>query len=322
LARRGILVRGGTPLETVGEAYTVVLDKTGTVTLAKPSVERLETFALPAEELLQYAASVEAGFNHPIANAIVAYAAEKGVHPLRVKGAEYLPGLGVKANIQGREVLLGSADTLTGTGLTIPTVINGNGRATWVGIDGEVAGVIFVQDVMREYAHGLAGELHALGVNKVALATGDNEEGEARRVAEIIGADEVHWGSKPENKTALIKTLSKQGVTVMVGDGVNDAASLAAADVGISIGGTKADLAIKSSDIIILREDATSLMIIMKMGQKLRQVIKQNYVWALLFNVIGISLATLGPLTPPVAAILHHISSVFVVSNSARLVRR
>ncbi len=329
LAGRGILVRGGTPLEVAGEAAFVVLDKTGTVTLAEPRVEGVRAIGVSPEErgerreeLLRIAASVESGFNHPIANAIVTYAAERGVQLHDVERAEYLPGLGVKAFVQGQEVLLGSADTLAGLGLTVPADVELKGRATWVGVDGQVVGAIFIQDALREYAAGLADELRALGIEKVVLATGDNEESEARRVAEIVGADEVHWGSKPEDKTALVEELQAEGITVMVGDGVNDATSLAVADVGIAIGGAKADLAIKSSDVIVLREDATSLLTIMRMGKKLRRVIKQNYTWAILFNVIGIGLATLGPLSPPLAALLHHVSSVFVVSNSARLIRR
>jgi len=322
LAGRGILVRGGTPLEVIGEAAFVVLDKTGTVTLAEPKVVGVKAIAVPEGELLRIAASMESGFNHPIANAIVTYAAERGVRPHDVERAEYLPGLGVKATVGGQEVLLGSADTLARLGLTVPAHVEFEGRATWVVVDGRVVGAILVQDVLREYAHGLAEELRALGIKKVVLATGDNEEGEARRVAEIIGADEYRWGSKPEDKTALVRELKSEGITVMVGDGVNDATSLAVADVGIAIGGAKADLAIKSSDIIVLREDAASLLTIMGMGKKLRQVIKHNYTWATLFNGIGIGLATLGLLSPPLAALFHHVSSVFVVSNSARLIRQ
>jgi heavy metal translocating P-type ATPase len=321
LSGRGILVRGGTPLEIAGQASSVVIDKTGTVTLAAPKVVGIESFGPSSDELLQITASVESGFNHPIANAIVSYASARGVRPLKAEGSEYLPGLGIKSVVQGREVVLGSTETVKALGMAVPSEIDLRGRATWIGIDGEVVGAIVIQDELREYAGGLGKALHDFGLKKVVLATGDNEEAEARRIAQLIGADEYHWGLKPDAKIALVKELGAQGLTVMVGDGVNDATSLAAADVGVSIGRTKADLAIKSSDIIILRDDATSLLSIVKTGKKLIRVIKQNYAWAIGFNVVGIGLATGGLLSPWLAALFHHISSVLVVLNSARLLR-
>lgn len=321
LSGRGILVRGGTPLETAGRAVHVVLDKTGTVTLGEPKVVGIEPFGFPRDELLRIAASVESGFNHPIANAIVSFASAREISPLTAEDSEYLPGLGIRSTVLGREVVLGSAETITAFGMTLPTDVRIDGRATWIGIDGKIAGAIVIQDEMREYARGLGEKLHDLGVKKVELATGDNEEAEARRVAQLIGADGYRWGLKPEDKISFVKTLSAQGPTVMVGDGVNDAMSLAAADVGISIGRAKADLAIQSSDIIVLRDDATSLLTIVRMGKKLIRVIKQNYAWAIGFNTIGIALATTGVLSPWLAALFHHISSVLVVLNSARLVR-
>ena len=174
---------------------------------------------------------------------------------------------------------------------------------------------------MRDYVTNLGESLRDLGIQKVVLATGDNEKTEAQRVAEVIKADEYRWGLKPDDKVALVKEFNQDGFTVMVGDGVNDATALAAADVGISIGHTKADLAIKSSDIIILRDDATSILGIVQMGKKLTRIIKQNYAWAIAFNLAGILLATKGILSPWAAALFHHLSSVLVVVNSARLGR-
>lgn len=317
----GILVRGGTPLEVLGQASFMVLDKTGTVTLATPKVVRIESFGGSSEELLRIAASVESAFNHPIAYAIVSYASANGVRPLKAESSEYLPGLGIRSSVGGREVVLGSTKTMKDVGMTVSSEVDFEGRATWIGIDGKVVGAIIIQDELREYAQGLGEAFHGLSIKKVMLATGDNEEGEARRVAEIIGADGYRWGLKPDDKISLVKELSAQGVTVMVGDGVNDASSLAAADVGISIGRSKADLAIKSSDIIVLRDDAVSLPAIVQKGKKLIRVIKQNYLWAIGFNVAGITLATVGLLSPWLAALFHHISSVLIVLNSARLLR-
>ncbi len=322
LAHQGILARGGTPLEVIGQADTVVLDKTGTMTLAEPRVETVTALTLPREHLLQIAASVETGFNHPIANAIVTYAVEHNVQPLPITEAEYLPGQGVKATVQGQQVFLGGTEMLQAIGVALPEQATLAGRATWIVVDGQVAGMMAIQDVVREYTHNLAAELRKEGIRKVILATGDTEEGEANRVAHMIGADAYRWHCTPADKTALVKELKAQGITLMVGDGINDATALATADVGIAIGGRKADLAIQSSDVIVQREDVASLLTLFRIGKKLRRVITQNYVWALGFNTIGIVLATLGILSPPLAAILHHISSVFVVFNAARLSRQ
>ena len=320
LSSRGILVRGGTPLEIVGRAVNVILDKTGTVTLAKPLVAGIISFGLPEDELLQIAASVETGFNHPIANAIVSHAAGKNIRLLPTEGSEYLPGLGVKSIVNNKKVILGAMDTMVKNGIIVPGV-KVKGRSTWVAIDGQIAGAIDIRDELRESAVNLGTRFHDLGVKKVVLATGDNDEAEAKRVADLIKADACRWGLKPDDKKLLVNELKAEGLTVMIGDGVNDALSLAAADVGISIGGTKADLAVKSSDIIIMRDDSTPLVVILEKGKKLIQIIRGNYAWAIGFNTVGIALATGGILSPWLAALFHHISSVLVVLNSARLIR-
>ncbi len=252
------------------------------------------------------------GFNPP-------YASEKGIRPLPAKGSEYLPGFGVKSVIGGKKVVLGSAETLKTLGMAAPSNTNLQGRAVWIGIDGDIAGAVVLRDGMREAAQGLA--LHDLGIQRVELATGDNEKSEACRVANLIDADGCHWGLKPEDKTAIVEDLGKKGPTVMVGDGINDALSLAAADVGVSMGCSKADLAIRSADIVVLREEAASIVTIVDTGKRLIRIIRQNYAWAIGFNTAGIALATAGVLAPWTAALLHHISSVGVVLNSARLVR-
>jgi Cu+-exporting ATPase len=186
LSGRGILVRGGTPLESAGRAVNVVLDKTGTITLAEPMVVGIESFGSSRDELLQIAASVESGFNHPIANAIVSYASANGVRPKKVEGSEYLPGLGIKSSAEGRELVLGSTEIMNGMGIAVPSDLRIKGRAVWVGIDGKIAGAVVIQDELRDYAKGLGGALHGLGIRRIELATGDNEESEARRVGQII----------------------------------------------------------------------------------------------------------------------------------------
>ena len=140
-------------------------------------------------------------------------------------------------------------------------------------------------------------------------------------MAGLIGADGCRWGLKPEDKTTLVQGFSARGPTIMVGDGVNDAVSLAAANLGISIGRAKADLAVKASDIIVLRDDVTSLLTIIRTGKRLIRIVRQNYAWAIGFNVAGMALAAAGFLSPWLAALFHHVSSVLVVANSARLIR-
>ncbi|MCP4722331.1 MAG: cadmium-translocating P-type ATPase [Desulfobacteraceae bacterium] len=321
LSSRGILVRGGTPLEIVGRAVNVILDKTGTITLTKPLVAEIISFELPEEKLLQIAASIETGFNHPIANAVVSHAAKKNIRLLPAKGSEYLPGLGIKSIVNNQKVILGATDTMVNMGIVLPNGVKVKGRATWIAIDEKIAGAIDIQDELRESAINLGARFHDLGIKKVVLATGDNEEAEAKRVAGLIKADTCRWGLKPDDKKILVNELKAQGLTVMIGDGYNDALSLAAADVGIAIGGNKADLAVKSSDIIIMKDDSTPLFAILEKGKKLIQIIKENYAWAIGFNTVGIALATGGILSPWVAALFHHMSSVLVVLNSARLIR-
>ncbi|HZK07565.1 MAG TPA: cation-translocating P-type ATPase [Bacteroidales bacterium] len=321
LSSRGILVRGGTPLEIAGQAVNVMLDKTGTVTLAEPKVAEILVFEIEKDELIQIAASVEAGFNHPIANAIVSYASKNKIQPLSAEVSEYLPGLGIRTTVNGRKVELGSAETMEQLNISLPPKEEFSGRATWIAIDGKIAGAIIIQDELREYATDLGEELHKLGIKRVEIATGDDDEAEAKRVASLIKADGYSWGMTPDEKKARLEELKVQGLTIMVGDGVNDAVSLAAADVGVSIGRTKADLAIKSSDIIVMRDDATSLITILKKGKKLLRIIKENYAWAIGFNAVGIALATVGVIDPWLAALFHHVSSVLVVLNSSRLVR-
>ncbi|RPH76663.1 MAG: cadmium-translocating P-type ATPase, partial [Nitrospiraceae bacterium] len=319
-ARLNILARGGEPLMTLQEVKTVILDKTGTVTMAEPKVSRLIPLAIEAHELIHIAASVETRFSHPLARAILNCAREQGITRFKaVSEAEDLPGRGVKARVEGHEVLIGSPETLQALGLHIPT-IECTGRAIWLALDGKVQGGIVVQDVMRAAMANLAAALREQGIERVILATGDHEESEAKRVAERIGADEYRFNCKPEDKVKLVKEHQSHGKVAMVGDGLNDAPALAAADVGIAIGGHRnVALAIASSDIVILGDDASDLLTIFKISRKMAGVIKQNYAWAVSFNAVGLTLATFGFLNPVLAAFLHHISSVVVVANAARI---
>jgi len=320
LARTNILARGGEPLENMQDIKTLVLDKTGTVTLAEPEVSQIIEIGMPQQQLLELAASIESRFDHPIARSIIHFAKAQGVSRfLPVEQAEDLPGRGIRARVGQQDILMGSAETLSLQGIELPT-IEYTGRAIWLAVGREVKGAIVIRDIMLSEMQGLADTIRACGIEKVILATGDNEEQEAKRVADFIHADEYYFNCKPEDKTALVKKFQAQGKVAMVGDGVNDAPSLAAANVGIAIGGHKnVNLAIISSDVVILGHDAQDLVTILRLSHKMGGIIQQNYLWAVGFNSIGLALATFGLLNPIVAALLHHFSSVFVVVNAGRL---
>lgn len=320
LASANILARGGEPLENMQDIKTLILDKTGTVTLAEPEVSEVIEIDMPQQELLELVASVESRFDHPISRSIITYAKTQGItHFQSVKQAEDLPGRGIKAIVDNQDVLIGSAETLLNQDIELPN-IDYNGRAIWVAVAGDVKGIIVIRDIMLAEMQNLADTIHTFGIEKVILATGDNEEQEAKRVADYINADEYQFNCTPEDKTALVKKYQAFGKVAMVGDGVNDAPALAATNVGIAIGGHKnINLAITSSDIVILGHDAKDLIKILQLSQKMGGIIQQNYAWAMGFNSAGLALATFGFLNPIFAAFLHHISSVFVVTNAGRL---
>ena len=320
LARANVLARGGEPLENMQDIKTLILDKTGTVTLAEPEVSQIIEMGMPKQQLLELAASIESRFDHPIARSIISFANEQGVTRYRqVEMAEDLPGRGIKARIEQQEILMGSAETLTAQDIELPAV-EYTGRAIWMAVDRQVKGAIVIRDIMLSEMQGLADTIRTCGIEKVILATGDNEELEAKRVAGYINADEYYFNCKPEDKTTLVKKFQAQGKVAMVGDGVNDAPALAAANVGIAIGGHKnVNLAIISSDVVILGNDAQDLVTILRLSHKMGGIIRQNYLWAVSFNSIGLALATFGFLNPIFAALLHHVSSVFVVVNAGRL---
>ncbi|RLA21932.1 MAG: hypothetical protein DRQ62_08720, partial [Gammaproteobacteria bacterium] len=186
---------------------------------------------------------------------------------------------GIKAVIENQDILIGSAETLLNQEIKLPD-IDYTGRAIWVAVGGDVKGIIVIRDIMLAEMQHLADTIHSFGIEKVILATGDNEEQEAKRVAEYINADEYYFNNTPEDKTALVKKHQASGKVAMVGDGVNDAPALAAANVGIAIGGHKnVNLAITSSDIVILGHDAKDLIKILQLSQKMGGIIQQNYAW-------------------------------------------
>ena len=326
-AQLGILVKGPAALESVRVIDTIVLDKTGTLTTGRMSLVGVTAApGVPERELLRLAAAVEHASEHPIARAIADAA---GDHPA-VTGFVAHPGAGVSGTVDGHQVTVGrgTGGRVTVGRPSVPTqVMSAAERAeeagqtpvfvTW---DGVVRGVLAVADTLKPTSAPALATLHGMGLRTILL-TGDNERA-ATAIAEQAGhIDEVVAGVLPASKTDVIKQLQEQGRAVaMAGDGVNDAAALAQADLGIAMG-TGTDAAKTASDLTLIGGDLRKVPQAIKLAEKILATIKDNLFWAFAYNVIAIPLAVAGLLNPMVAAAAMAFSSLFVVSNSLRLRR-
>ncbi|MFF2976899.1 heavy metal translocating P-type ATPase [Streptomyces albidoflavus] len=325
-AQLGILIRGPEVLENTRRVDTVVLDKTGTLTTGRMEL----TEVLPADgtgetELLRLAGALEHASEHPIARA-VASAAEERHGPLPpVSGFASTSGLGVRGTVEGRQVAAGRPRLLAEAGMALPEELEralaaaeARGRTVVaVGWDGAVRGLLTLADALRETSAEAVRELRALGLTPVLL-TGDNEA-VAAEVARAVGIDRVVAGVLPEGKVAEVERLRAEGRTVaMVGDGVNDAAALATADLGLAMG-TGTDAAIEAGDLTLVRGDLRAAGDAIRLSRRTLATIKGNLCWAFGYNVAALPLAAAGLLNPMIAGAAMAFSSVFVVTNSLRL---
>ncbi|MGY5533783.1 heavy metal translocating P-type ATPase [Streptomyces sp. C-3] len=325
-AQLGILIRGPEVLENTRRVDTVVLDKTGTLTTGRMEL----TEVLPADdtgetELLRLAGALEHASEHPVARA-VASAAEERHGPLPpVSGFASTSGLGVRGTVEGRQVAAGRPRLLAEAGMALPEELEralaaaeARGRTVVaVGWDGAVRGLLTLADALRETSAEAVRELRALGLTPVLL-TGDNEA-VAAEVARAVGIDRVVAGVLPEGKVAEVERLRAEGRTVaMVGDGVNDAAALATADLGLAMG-TGTDAAIEAGDLTLVRGDLRAAGDAIRLSRRTLATIKGNLCWAFGYNVAALPLAAAGLLNPMIAGAAMAFSSVFVVTNSLRL---
>ncbi|WP_425561369.1 heavy metal translocating P-type ATPase [Microbacterium pumilum] len=332
-AKRGVLFKNASALESAAHIDTVVLDKTGTLTKGEPEVTDYLPIGMDDIELLTLAAAAERESEHPLAKAVVAYADARNIPRLTATAFLNVTGLGAVATVDGRRVVMGNARLMADEGIDIPAISAAQNQLAATGrtaiafaVDGRAAGVIALADAPRDTAVAAITSLHESGI-EVVMLTGDNEP-TAKRIAALLGIDTVIAEVLPEDKSARIADLQRAGKKVaMVGDGVNDAPALAQADLGIAIGaGT--DVAIETADVVLMRSDPLDVPVALRIGKGTVRKMRQNLGWAVGYNIValpiaaGVFVASLGiMLSPEIAAITMSGSSVIVAVN-ALLLRR
>ncbi len=327
-ASRGILIKGGEALERIQAVDTVVVDKTGTLTLGKPSVTAVHVHDVHADFAINLIAAVESHSAHPIAHAIITHARDRGMPRFPKVDRFVAEQSTVRGTTDGVEVLVGSPPALAALGIDLKPLtdaIDGEHRAgrtvVVAAFDGVVAAALAIDDPIRDTTPGAIKALHAMG-KRVIMLTGDHEA-PARRVAQRLGLDDVRFGLRPADKALAIQALQEEGATVaMIGDGINDAPAMAQADIGIAMGGGT-DVAKEAGDIVLVRGDLQDAVNGMLLGRYTIRKIKQNLFWALGYNValIPIAMGLLFPVTgwllnPMLAAAAMAFSSVSVVGNA------
>jgi Cu+-exporting ATPase len=331
-AQNGILIKNGTELETACRIQTIVLDKTGTITMGKPGVERIVRLEagsnLSEDDLLRLAAIAEKKSEHPLGVAIYEHVKTLfgGADLPDPVDFQAIPGQGIIAKIEEQSVLLGAERFMTEHGVQLKNSeealsgLRADGKtALLMSINGNVVAIIALADQVKEHTATAISELHKMGIT-VYMLTGDNEK-TAQAIARQVGISNVIAEVLPAQKAVEINRLKGQGkIVAMVGDGINDAPALATADIGIAIG-NGSDVAIETGDIILLRNDLRAIPVAIRLSRQTMRKIKQNLFWAFIYNSIGIPFACLGLLNPEISAAAMAMSSVSVLTNSLSLKR-
>jgi Cd2+/Zn2+-exporting ATPase/Cu+-exporting ATPase len=319
-ARQGAIIKGGLYLETLGTVDTIVLDKTGTLTLGNPEVTRVHPCdEVRPESVVQAAAVAEARSEHPLAKAVLRKAAGMCLTVFEPERFEYVPGKGIACSLDGEQIVVGSRAFLAERRVDLPTPASAAGPASemLVGRNGRLLGSLYIEDTLRPEAVRAVAALRQMGLRTVLL-TGDTET-IAQAVGKRLGLDEVHAELLPDEKVARVQALRAAGRRVaMVGDGINDAPALTEANVGVAMG-SGTDVARESADVVLLGNDLLKFVETLQVARRCRRIIGFNFAGTLAVDSLGMGLAAVGMLNPLLAAFIHVSSELAFILNSARL---
>lgn len=322
-SRRGILVKGGNYLEALADSSTVVFDKTGTLTRGVFKVQQLVPQQLEPRQLLRLAAYAESASSHPVALSLLE-AFNEPIDSSLIGSVVEEAGYGVKAQIEGQQVLVGNAKLLRREGVSLPQLPPPNGTVVYLAVDGVYAGYIVIADELKADAAAAIKRLKQLGVRKTVMLTGDNEA-IAAEVAAAVGVDEYHAGLLPADKVEQVEQLlaeQQQGKLVFVGDGINDAPVLARADIGVAMGALGSDAAIEAADIVIMTDEPARLAEAIAISRRTRTVVRQNIVFALGVKLLVLILGACG-LVGMWAAVFADVGvALLAILNAMRILRR
>ncbi|QKF82731.1 heavy metal translocating P-type ATPase [Halarcobacter ebronensis] len=321
ISKKGILVKGANYVEKLTEIENIIFDKTGTLTHGIFKVTKIKTYGIKEEELLELAALSESFSTHPIAKSIVK-AFNKEINHEKVSSHEEFSGLGVKATIQNTEVLVGNQKLLNRFSVDIPEEISEDLNVVFVAINSKIAGFIVVDDVIKEEAKNFIEELKRVQIKKTYMLTGDKKE-VALKVANNLGIDEVRYELLPQDKLSSFKEIKEKTgkITAFVGDGINDAPTLASSDIGFAMGGIGSDLAVKSADVVVLNDKLDSILDAIKISKKTKVIVYQNIVFIMIIKV-GFLILGAGAIIGMAEAIFADIGvALLAILNSMRILK-
>ena len=329
-SKYGMLIKGGDVVERLSKIKNIAFDKTGTLTYGKLSVVEYKSFNpdYDDETFLKILASVEAYSEHPLGKAITSYYKENNEELLDIQNFTVNPGKGITANLGEKSILVGNLKLIKDVDINLnKDIINISEEFTkkgctviYLSIDNKLIGYVALSDILREEAKEVISYIKSQKINPVIL-TGDNKNS-AQNIASIVGIDDIHPSLLPEDKMNIIKNLEdSKSPTCMIGDGVNDALALKYSSVGISMGAIGSDIAIEASDIALASDDIKNIPYLLYLSKKTMKTIKLNVTFSLALNFLAIILAMTGILNPVVGALVHNLGSVFVILNSAKLLK-